>query len=400
MKLEWLAKRKVKVGLANGKTIIRDLPKGIYIDDGTVSVRIFPNGKPFKRKFGRADAPGAIDDAIAKLHEWRQQIRIGKFELEEHVKRITIEQACELFWNKEACNKPSATSCYKVALDLFKKIFKGRFIDTFTKEDTKTLRAFITNNGRKASTANRYHMVWTSMFYCLKEWKRDKAIAQIKLPDENPGSLVQKVDEKVFARKRVLTPDEFNIVMKHATIRGRRIILTAINTLLRRKDLRLLKKSDNVSASDHTLRGTQAKTGKPYEVPITTEVEKVLKTAIGDKPLDFTNFRREFDEMRAAAKKAGVDHFEFRDLRRSGARMMLASGYDIATVQGYLGHTTLNMTQVYVAAGREDKRLAGEVLGAKFKDNFTDPKIDPPAQKEVAKEKAKTHDYQGVFANN
>ena len=47
--------------------------------------------------------------------------------------------------------------------------------------------------------------------------------------------------------------------------------------------------------------------------------------------------------------------------------MMLKEGADLATVSAYLGHTSLQMTEVYVTPSRDDKQRGGEILASAFR---------------------------------
>lgn len=156
---------------------------------------------------------------------------------------------------------------------------------------------------------------------------------------------------------------EFDRFMRSATMSVRRICLGAIHTTLRLKDLKQLTKT-NVNQATNQLEGIQAKTGKPYAVPINGVMRQLLETRKGDHIFDFTNFRKQFDEVRV---KAGLKNFQFRDLRRTGARTMLKKGVDLATVSAYLGHSSLQMTEVYVTPSRDDKRVGGEILGTTYR---------------------------------
>jgi integrase len=271
-----------------------------------------------------------------------------------------MAQACDVYWKLHGSKKPTARN-YKNVLAHFREFFQGRFVDTVTYLDVRDYRA---HRGKvvSPSSVNREHTVLTHLFNALREWRRLKTIHAVRLPEENPGSLVRRVNEKQFRRTRVLTPEEFDRFLKSSSVQVRRVCLAAVHTALRLKDLKLLTR-DNVNESTNQLEGVQAKTGKPYEVPITGVMRQLIETSAGHEIFDFTNFRKHFDEAR---KRAGLD-FEFRDLRRTAARMMLQKGVDLATVSSYLGHSTIAMTEAYVQAKRENRQIAGEILGSVYR---------------------------------
>ena len=244
-------------------------------------------------------------------------------------------------------------------MDYIKDFFAERYIDTITYIDVQDYRQWRIKKV-KASTVNRDHVIITNMFYLLKRWNDMGVIKPITLPKYNPGSLVKKADERPFARKRVLSAKEIGGLLAVGPLNVRRIVLMALNTALRRKDLVNLTQG-HVNRATGCLEGVQAKTGKPYQIPINSTVAMLIKTASGDRILDFTNFRRDFE---TALKKAGLEGVQFRDLRRTAARMLLGQGnVDIATVSSYLGHASIAMTQFYVQPENKDKRKASQFLG-------------------------------------
>ena len=222
----------------------------------------------------------------------------------------------------------------------------------------------------------------------LKEWNRLGVISPIRLPSENPASVVRKANERSFSRKRVLAVEEFDRLMKTGTIAVRRVCLAAVHSTLRLKDIKFLTRK-NVNLATNQLEGIQAKTGKAYKVPITPVMQTLIDTADGDRLFDFTNFRKQFE---AARKAANIKDFQFRDLRRTGARTLLKSGIDLATVSKYLGHASLAMTERYVVASDDDLQKASEVLNSKFSLESlsqTDVKTDVSHSETVAKKEVK-----------
>lgn len=338
----------------------RLVPRGVIEDNGYIFVRLFIQGRQWKKCIGPAKRKGVLELAIHKLGEYRQQIKLGKFGVEERAERITVDKALDVYWRLHASKKKTADD-FKRALLHIRSFFSGRYFDTLTHLDVADYRQARERDKLSPSSINREHTIITHLFYALKEWRRLHVIRPVRLPEENPGSLVKRANEKAYRRRRVLTPEEFDRFLKSAPIQVRRVCLAAVHTALRLKDLKGLKLS-NVNESANQLEGLQAKTGKPFAVPITSVMWQLIETANGDRILNFRNFRKQFEAARA---RAGLD-FEFRDLRRTAARMMLQKGADLATVSKYLGHTTISMTESYVQAERESLQIAGELLGSMY----------------------------------
>jgi len=163
----------------------------------------------------------------------------------------------------------------------------------------------------------------------------------------------------------VLTPGEFKRFLDAAPPSIQRIARAAVNSTLRMKDLRLLSK-DNINEAAHQFEGLQEKPGVPYIVPINEVMQELIDTAPGHKLFDFTNFRKLFEQAR---RDSGLTHFEFKDLRRTGARTIYNDTGDIMLVKECLGHTDVATTQRYLGVSAKQIQRAGLALASKFSYN-------------------------------
>jgi integrase len=347
----------------NGK--LRNIPRGIYLDRGYIYVRIYPNGTKYEKSFGSEASPGALDSAIEHLNSLRAKIRAGTFGLEQTAERKTMNWACDVFDKNHAKGKPTEKTFLAFTKSI-REILGMKFIDQITYLDIASYRKEREKHV-SPSSVNREHVVLITIFNKLREWKRFKIIPAIRLPEENPAALVKKADEDSCIRTRVLSKKEFDIVWEVSPERLRRIILAAANLGLRKKDLKLLNLEKNWNRTKNYFEGTQAKTGKPFSIPVNGVVEELIKDAPWPMLLDFTNFRREFVAARKAAASQGVAHFEFRDLRRTCGTRMLEQNVDIKTISLYLGHAKVNMTDRYLRPKEENKRIASEMLGSIYR---------------------------------
>jgi integrase len=335
----------------------KKLPRGISIKRGKVWIRLYHSGIPFLKSIGPADSK-VIDDAILMLNQYREQIRLGKFGLNEKCRRVYVSEAVSLFRDLHAQHKKSFNTL-RGFLKRFDAFFAGRYLDTITETDIlrykqERLRSI------SPSAFNKEKTMLVTMFNKLKEWRTKKDIGNIRLPENNPAAAIKR--DREFPRRRVMSQEEFVSLMRVATPNTQRILLGAVHTLLRLKDLKGLTR-DNVNAEANRLEGVQAKTGKPYAIPINAVVRQLIDTAPEHKIFDFTNFRKDFER---AVNEAEIKNFQFKDLRRTGARQMLKKGVDIATVSDYLGHSSIQMTQIYVPPSQDDKQIAAEILGTSY----------------------------------
>jgi integrase len=266
-----------------------------------------------------------------------------------------MNEALDIYFDVHASKKKSINS-FKTSIKHIKELLGTKYVDTLTRIDVQAYRSNREKES-KASTVNREQTVITHLINILKELNQYKTI-NVQLPEQNPGSLVKKVNERPFARKRVLTGKEFAHFCTFINDDVKDICVMAVLTMLRRKDLKNLTK-DNINLSTNQLEGVQAKTGKPFSIPITPAIQSIINKSKTNRILNFKNFRRHFEKARL---ESGLQHFRFADFRRSGARTMLLNGTDIQTVSEYLGHSDLRMTQVYVPPSQNDFKKAAESL--------------------------------------
>lgn len=269
-------------------------------------------------------------------------------------RRILFSRAWKLYLKHHVTLKknPKPYHYYGKWLNRF---FKGRYIDTITYIDVQRYRAW-REKWVSSSTVNREHSIITNLFIRLKRWNTMGIISRVTLPEYNPGSLVKKAPEP--PRKRIVTGEEFRLLLRFSSPRFKRILLGAIATALRRKDLSLLR-VDSENKATNCLEGIQAKTGKPYAIPINSILRKLIDTSEGPLLFWFQNARKEWDWIR---EKAELKDIQFRDLRRTAARFLLSRGADIQTVKDYLGHSSIAMTQAYTNPENKDRQKAGKVL--------------------------------------
>lgn len=285
--------------------------------------------------------------------------------------QLLFQDAVTIFHELEGKNKaPSYKGNYVSPL----AFFTNKYLHQITKVDIEEWRkkrssehnTYRVHEKIRFSTVNREHAFLTRLFNAFKEWKGSGEIkgynfTQLKLPVENPGELVSKPSEAALARTLVLTPMEFYRYLDYAHPKVRVIVILALLTLLRRKNLQFMDKSNfNVALQQLTL--VQSKTGVPITIPVPQTVQVIINDAKYSCPCDFTNFRKLHERAR---RESGV-YFWLTDLRRTGATQMLLDGVDLKTIQRYLGHTTLVMTERYIQPPVENMKIAAKKIESRF----------------------------------
>lgn len=271
-------------------------------------------------------------------------------------RQISMDEACDLFWEYHG-SRVRAPKSMEYRLGIIRRYFGGK---KFEKVSYLDIEAFRQEYGKsvKESTVNMIHGTLLSLYRFFERNKKLRALDPVLLPKENPARLVRITPRSKFARKRVLTQEEFHRLVGAAQPNMRRVIIGAIHTTLRRIDLRKLTKS-NVNTETRQLEGIQSKTQRPYAIPINGVIQHLINTAEGEHIFNFTGFLHQWDKLK---KACGMRELQFRDLRRTGARTMLRDGLDLASVSSYLGHGKIHETQTYVAAPSTDKHRASRIL--------------------------------------
>ncbi len=184
---------------------------------------------------------------------------------------------------------------------------------------------------------------------------------------------VRKVKQlkKNNRRLRYLSKEECQALVNACNGYLKSIVLTALNTGMRRGELLSLK-WDNVDLKHGfiLLEQEDTKNGERREIPINDTLRWTLEAL--PRRLDGGNvfFNPETDKpyqtlsaaFIKACKKAGIQDFRFHDLRHTFASILVMAGKDLTTVKELLGHRTLAMTLRYAHLAPSHKVQAVDVL--------------------------------------
>jgi len=294
---------------------------------------------------------------------------VKQFDQCHRLTQLRVKEALQIYWEMEG--RFLLSNCHKYHLKRLDEFFGEMFLHRIGPLDIQNFRRWrkTINSNIHESSINREHTRITRIINAFKEWKRQGRVGSydftdVEVPFDNPGGLVKKQDERRYRRTLIVTPEMFNRFCDYAHPDVRKICTIAVLTLLRRKDIRLLQDGNLNRALDH-LSGVQSKTRTTYDVPASLSVRIIFNQAkLADRKCvrDFTNFKRRFRKARA---DSGV-YFQFRDLRRSGATQVLLDGIDIRTIQKYLGHADISMTETYLNPPAPVAKKAARILENRF----------------------------------
>lgn len=219
------------------------------------------------------------------------------------------------------------------------------------------------------ATVNREVACLKNMFNMAIKWKKTtkNPVREIKLYKEPKGSM------------RVLSWDEQKALLPACADYLRLIVLTALNTGMRKEEILSLT-WDKVNFEKQLIAVENTKNGEGRVVPMNLELTNILKNVkrIGEQVFcqpdgrHFASIRNGFE---AAVRRAGIPHIRFHDLRHTFATRYMGKG-DVVTLKDILGHKTIEMTLRYAHATLDKKRWCLEMLNVTLDGHYSDTKPD------------------------
>jgi integrase len=194
-------------------------------------------------------------------------------------------------------------------------------------------------------------------------------------------------------RLRYLSIDESQTLIKECDNHLRPIVITTLNTGMRKGEILNLK-WENVDLKNGFILHDKTKNGERREIPINAGLKDELQGEI--RRLDVPNVffdpatGRPYQDVKksfkSACRRAVIKDFVFHDLRHTFASQLVMAGADIATVKELLGHKTLTMTLRYAHLAPSHKVKAVALLDSLHDKNLTiTQKKDLTADDKLAK---------------
>ena len=244
---------------------------------------------------------------------------------------------------------------------------------------------------RRPATINRYLSLLRHMF----NWAVGREYLD-RTPFRRGNQTLIPQEEEDNLRHRRLTSDEEQRLMPVAADHLKPIIITALDTGMRRGEMLALTWADvDARPGWLRLRGETTKSGKTRWVPVaTTRLQAVLDflrldAAGNEKPNDAAVFSNEVGEpiryfqtaWLAAKRRAGVTDLKWHDLRHEYASRLVERGVPLSQVRDLLGHASITTTERYDNQREEALLAAAKLLetGESFK-NLSRSTVIPPAQ--------------------
>lgn len=279
-------------------------------------------------------------------------------------KKLNFTEISELYLENYSKPNKKSWKCDYYNLEAHLKPFFGKLeLNNITPLLIEKYRAERLKTGVEKSTTNRELALLKKMFNLAIDWGYLK---------ENPVRKVKIYSEKDNIKERVLSEEEEKKLLKESTDHLKPIIITALNTGMRRGEVLNLK-WDQVNLKERFILVLNTKSSKRRIVPINDLLYEVLhdlkKSTDSDyvfpnpetgKPLK--TVRRGFEN---ACRRAGIKNMRFHDLRHTFGSRLIREGVDIVTVQNLLGHHSITITQRYTHTNSDQTRNAVACLSKK-----------------------------------
>ncbi len=259
-------------------------------------------------------------------------------------KKMLFDEYASRYLDYSKANKSPATyeRSERFSVKQLSLAFKGKYLYSITPVMIEKYKANRLKTITPASV-NRELACLKYMYTKAIEWGYVKAnpAKKVKLLKESPGRL------------RYLKPEEVDALLKACAIHIRPIVVTALNTGMRKSEILNLRWQE-VDLGNRKVTVANAKNNEKRVIPINQTLYKELSALsmepkndyvfLGTNGLPVGNIKKGFC---GALKRAGIADFRFHDLRHTFGSQMVMQGVDIKTVQQIMGHKTIKMTMRY-----------------------------------------------------
>lgn len=211
------------------------------------------------------------------------------------------------------------------------------------------------SEGKKPATVNRE-------LSCLRSLI-NVAIRRDVYNGRNPISGIKFLEENNQI-ERILTLEEEVRLLNASPLHLKPIIITALNTALRKSEILHLKwENVDLKKDIMTIQVESSKNKRQKRIPLNSKMKALLNSQYvitGNAEYVFLNSRgmpfKDYNSIKTsfgnACKKANISGLRFHDLRHSCASRMIENGANIVAVSKILGHSTLSITMRYLHPDR------------------------------------------------
>lgn len=275
-----------------------------------------------------------------------QQINILSSAILSDFNHITLKEYIERYYIPFQKNAKKETN-YRHILGQLNIIigydFTDKAVNTISENDIINFFNLLKKDRNiKQATINRYRSLLNHIFNTAM---KDKVV------NHNPAKYIKRYKEK--SRDRVLSSNEIKALLQACSDSRNQelyyIVLVAIYTGMRYSNIVNMKRS-NIKGNVYQLDGNETKSGKSQLIYLHQDLMNELNGYMKYNTGSYI-FKSKYilGSFKTACNKAGIENFRFHDLRRTFATTLLYNNVNIVTISNMLGHSSLMMTQKYLA---------------------------------------------------
>jgi len=287
----------------------------------------------------------------------RQQ-QVGLLPREES--KLTVCKLVNIFLDYSKMNKKSyEQDKYRLDLLLDKYLKVNQLIKEVKPIDIENLKKIMLADNKTKVNINRYLELLSKMFNIAidNDWL-----------EKNPVKRNAKFPVKNY-KVRYLSEEEEQRLFEHLPEPIKPIVITALNTGLRKQNILDLK-WDNINFDFGYVEILENKGNKHIKIPMTETLNTLFKRMERESEYIFLNpqtkkpykdFRRLWNKAKA---DAGIENFRFHDLRHTVATRLAKNNIPITTIKEILAHSDVSTTMRYSHAVSGDEIKAINVLNS------------------------------------
>jgi integrase len=315
-----------------------------------------------KEKWESVGKVGVVTKMVAqrKLEDVRKKIRRGVYGHED----VTLEELeSDYIEYIKNVKKLRSWKDRETHLKVLKAFFGGKKLSQITPRDIEDFKLIYLKTHKPAGV-NRVLATLRNVYNLARRWK--------KFYGENPVSVSGLLSEDNL-RDRVLLFEEEERLLSASAVHLKPIIITALNTGMRRGELLSLKWG-NVDLENNLIIITAAnnKSKKTKRVPVNSVLSTMLRELkfrnqkkseyvfLGDDDKPVKDIKTAYLN---ACRRAGIQSLRFHDLRHTAGTRMVESGVGIVAISKILGHASVELTMKRYLHPEDSLRDAVEKLG-------------------------------------
>lgn len=303
-------------------------------------------------------------EAEARAEAIRCDIRRDPYNFGRKKPEVFFEDQAKEFMELYSKQNKRSWARDEISLAHLKEFFKGKCLSEITPDLIEKYRLRRKADGVSLSTINRELACLKTLFGKAIEWEKCET---------NPARKVKKFREN-GVKERILTIDEMRRLIDAASSGIRPILVTALNTGMRKNEILSLR-WENIDLLKGYILIEDSKSGRSRKVPMNGQVLEALGGLKQREEFIFSNagtgsyIKDVKTAFKGACQRAKIKGLRFHDLRHTAASKMIEGGIDLVTVSKILGHASIQMTMRYAHPTPENMRRAVEKLGEIFQNS-------------------------------